>query len=134
VIDIATLTGGIVVSLGKVRAGLMSNNDDLAEALYAAGERTYERLWLMPLDDEYFDLIEGYDSDFMNSSGKPQAHPVTGGIFLKQFVPDELPWAHLVIAGTASTGDAIQIALPFPPRGATGFGVRLVVDYLQNLT
>jgi leucyl aminopeptidase len=133
VIDIATLTGGIVVSLGKVRAGLMSNNNDLAEALFAAGERTYERLWRMPLDDEYFELIKGYDSDFMNSSGIRQAHPVTGGIFLKQFVPDEVPWAHLDIAGTASTGDAIQKALPYPPRGATGFGVRLVVDYLQNL-
>ena len=79
---------------------------------------------------EYFELIKGYDSDFMNSSGIRQAHPVTGGIFLKQFVPDEVPWAHLDIAGTASTGDAVQKALPFPPRGATGFGVALTIDWL----
>ncbi len=134
IVDIATLTGGIVVALGKVRAGIMSNDDQLAQSLLAAGERAAERLWRMPLDDEYFDLIEGYDSDFRNSSGVRQAHPVVGGIFLKQFVPDEVPWAHLDIAGLAYTGDSVQIALPFPPRGATGFGVRLVINYLQDLT
>jgi len=133
IIDIATLTGGIVVALGKVRAGIMSNDDQLAQSLLAAGERTSERLWRMPLDDEYFDLIKGYDSDFRNSSGVRQAHPIVGGIFLKQFVSDDVPWAHLDIAGLASTGDSVQIALPFPPRGATGFGVRLVVNYLQHL-
>ena len=133
IIDIATLTGGIVVALGKVRAGIMSNDDQLTQSLLAAGERASERLWRMPLDDEYFDLIEGYDSDFRNSSGVRQAHPVVGGIFLKQFVPDDVPWAHLDIAGLAYTGDSVQIALPFPPRGATGFGVRLVVNYLQHL-
>jgi leucyl aminopeptidase len=111
----------------------MSNDDQLAQSLLAAGERTSERLWRMPLDDEYFDLIKGYDSDFRNSSGVRQAHPIVGGIFLKQFVSDDVPWAHLDIAGLASTGDSVQIALPFPPRGATGFGVRLVVNYLQHL-
>ncbi len=133
IIDIATLTGGIVVALGIVRAGIMSNDDQLAQALLAAGERTSERLWRMPLDDEYFDLIKGYDSDFRNSAGVRQAHPIVGGIFLKQFVSEDVPWAHLDIAGLASTGDSVQIALPFPPRGATGFGVRLVVNYLQHL-
>ena len=129
VIDLATLTGGIVVALGSVRAGLMSNSDPLAEALFSAGERTHERLWRLPLDEDYFELIKGDDSDIKNSSGIRQAHPIVGGIFLKQFVPDEVPWAHLDIAGPATTDKD----LPYCPKGATGFGVRLVLDYLQRL-
>lgn len=128
-IDIATLTGGIVVALGSVRAGLFSNDDILAEALMKAGERTGEKLWRMPLDDEYFELIRGDDSDFKNSSGKRKAHPVVGGIFLKQFVSDSLPWAHLDIAGV----DNVTTELPYAPIGATGFGVRVLLDYLSGL-
>jgi leucyl aminopeptidase len=67
-IDLATLTGGVVVALGSVRAGIMSNNDALAHALVTAGERTHELLWRLPLDNEYFELIKGKDSDFKNSS------------------------------------------------------------------
>jgi len=129
IIDVATLTGGIVVALGNVRAGLMSNQDALAADLLAAGERAHERLWRMPLDDEYFELIKGDDSDFKNSSGKREAHPIVGGIFLKQFVPDQVPWAHLDIAGPATT----EKELPYCPKGATGFGVRLLVEYLEGL-
>jgi len=129
IIDLATLTGGIVVALGNVRAGLMSNNEQLAEALMTAGARTHERLWRMPLDDDYFELIKGDDSDIKNSSGKRQAHPIVGGIFLKQFVPDDIPWAHLDIAGPATT----ETDLPYCPKGATGVGVRLVLEYLHGL-
>jgi leucyl aminopeptidase len=129
IIDLATLTGGIVVSLGKVRAGIMSNDDSLAGMLLMAGRRTHERLWRMPLDDDYFELIQGDDSDLKNSATVRQAHPIVGGMFLKQFVPDEVPWAHIDIAGTATTDKD----LPYCPKGATGFGVRLVVDYLSNL-
>lgn len=129
-IDIATLTGGIVVALGSVRAGLFCNDDTLAEALMKAGERTGEKLWRMPLDDEYFELIRGDDSDFKNSSGKRKAHPVVGGIFLKQFVSDSIPWAHLDIAGVGS----VTTELPYAPIGATGFGVRVLLDYLTGLT
>lgn len=129
VIDVATLTGGVVVALGKVRAGIMANDDGLADALMEAGERTHERLWRMPLDDDYFELIKGSDSDLKNSAGIRQAHPVVGGIFLKQFVPDDVSWAHLDIAGMAS----VTKNKPYSPKGATGFGVRLLVDYLENL-
>jgi len=129
VIDLATLTGGIVVALGMVRAGILSNNDSLAEALIAAGERTHERLWRMPLDEDYFELIRGDDSDLVNSSSQRGAHPIVGGIFLKQFIPDEVPWAHLDIAGMAAT----DRDLPYCPKGATGFGVRLVVDHLTRI-
>ena len=128
-VDIATLTGGIVVALGSVRAGLFSNDDTLAEALMTAGERTGEKVWRMPLDDEYFELIRGDDSDFKNSSGVRKAHPIVGGIFLKQFVSDAVPWAHLDIAGV----DSVTRELPYAPIGATGFGVRLLVDYLSGL-
>ncbi len=128
IIDLATLTGGVVVALGRVRAGLMSNNDDLANALIASGERTHERLWRLPLDDDYAKLLEGDDADLKNSGGR-EGHPVLGGIFLKQFVNEEIPWAHLDIAGLADT----LKELPYCPKGATGFGVRLLLDFLSNL-
>jgi leucyl aminopeptidase len=106
----------------------MSNSDSLAQALEASAERTHERLWRLPLDDEYFDLIKGDDSDFKNS-GPREAHPIIGGIFLKQFVSSETPWAHIDIAGVADT----EKDLPYSSKGATGYGVRLIVDYLENL-
>jgi leucyl aminopeptidase len=127
-IDLATLTGGVVVALGHLRAGLLSNNAALSQALIAAGERTHELLWPLPLDDEYFELIKGDDSD-MKNSGPRLAHATIGGIFLKQFVASDLPWAHLDIAGTADTDKD----LPYSPKGATGFGVRMLIDYLEHL-
>jgi leucyl aminopeptidase len=128
IIDLATLTGGVVVALGKVRAGIMSNNDLLAQQLFDAGERTFERLWRLPLDDEYFPQIKSEDADIKNSGGR-EAQPVIGGIFLKQFVDDSIPWAHIDIAGMADTPKD----LPYSPKGVTGFGVRLLVDYLSRL-
>lgn len=127
-IDLATLTGGVVVALGDVRAGMFTNNEHLATGLFDAGERVHERLWKMPLDEEYLELIRGDDSDLKNSGGR-KAHPVIGGMFLKQFVDDKIPWAHLDIAGTATT-DKDQ---PYCPKGATGFGVRLLIDFIENL-
>ena len=127
IIDIATLTGGVVMALGSIRAGFMANNDSLAESLSASGEKTFERLWRLPLDDEYFDLIKGDDSDMKNSGAK-KAFPVIGGIFLKQFVSDEIPWAHIDIAGVADT----EKDLPYCPKGATGFGVRLLLEYFSS--
>lgn len=128
IIDLATLTGGVVVAIGKFRAGLFSNDDRLSRQLQASGERTSERLWPLPLDDEYFELIKGDDSDMKNSGGR-EAHPVIGGIFLKQFVSSKIPWAHIDIAGVATT-DKDQ---PYCTKGATGFGVRLLCDYLESL-
>lgn len=128
IIDLATLTGGVVVALGGVRAGIMANNDQLAGNLISAGEKVHERLWRLPLDDDYFDLIKGDDSDLKNSGGRG-AHAIIGGLFLKQFVDNKVPWAHLDIAGLAQT-DSDQ---PYCPKGATGFGVRLLIEYLQNL-
>lgn len=128
IIDLATLTGGVVVALGKIRAGIMSNNQELVSQLFASGERVNEKIWQLPLDDEYFELIKGDDSDFRNS-GARDAHTIIGGIFLKQFISDQIPWAHIDIAGVATT-DKDQ---PYNPKGATGFGVRLILDYLESL-
>lgn len=124
-IDVATLTGGVKTALGTVAAGLLSNHDELAAELGESGRRTHERLWRLPLWDDYRELIRGTDSDIRNSAGKPEAHCIVGGIFLKEFVRDDVPWAHLDIANVATreNGDT---------KGATGFGVRLLVDYLQR--
>jgi len=127
-IDIATLTGAVVVALGSVRAGFMSTSDELAAALSAAGERTYERVWRLPLDEEYFEQIKGDDSDIKNSGGR-KAGSVIGGMFLKQFVKDEVAWAHVDIAGVMEA----EKEMPYCPKGGMGFGVRLFIDYLQAL-
>lgn len=123
-INLATLTGGVVVALGKQAAGLMSNNIELQQQLEECGRQTRERLWPLPLWDEYKDLLKGVDSDIRNSSGKREAHPIVGGIFLQHFVEKDVPWAHLDIAGV-SYDDTPE---------ATGFGVRLLVEYLRRRT
>ena len=128
-IDLATLTGGVVTALGSTRAGLFSNRDELANALFAAGEATHERLWRLPLDEEYFEIIKSADADMKNSAGIAKASPIVGATFLKQFVNDETPWAHLDIAGVSDW----ESDMPYCPTGASGFGVRLLVEYLQGL-
>lgn len=127
-IDIATLTGAVVVALGSVRAGLLSTNDELAQALFKSGEKTFERLWRLPLDEEYFEQIKGTDSDIKNSGGR-KAGSVIGGMFLKQFVTDATPWAHVDVAGVMQTDKD----LPYCPKGGMGFGVRLFLDYIGGL-
>lgn len=126
-IDLATLTGGVGVALGEVRAGLMANDQTLAAALFQAGEQTDERLWQLPLDDEYLELIRGDDSDLKNS-GSAKASAIVGGMFLKQFLEGEVPWAHLDIASVAFPDKPG----PYRPKGASGFGVRLLINLLES--
>ncbi len=128
IVDLATLTGGVVVALGNECAGIMSNDEALQQALVASGKEVHERLWPLPLWDEYFELLKGDDSDFKNS-GSRYAHAIQGGIFLKQFVDSKVPWAHLDIAGVAD----IDRDAPYCPKGATGFGVRLLLDWIDGL-
>jgi len=128
-IDLATLTGGVVTALGSTRAGLFSNRDEVANALFKAGEQTHERLWRLPLDDEYFEIIKSTDADMKNSAGVAKASPIVGATFLKQFVNDETPWAHLDIAGVSDWDNE----MPYCPAGASGFGVRLLIEYLRGL-
>ena len=132
-IDLATLTSGVTTALGKVRAGLFSTDQRLADSLFESGERTHERLWQLPLDEDYFELIRGKDSDLVNSYHHPAgvivpASSIMGAMFLRQFIEGPFPWAHIDIAATATT----KTNLPYAPRGATGFGVRLILDFIEN--
>ena len=122
-VDVATLTGGIVVALGTTYAGLMSNDDAWASDVLAASSRTGELLWRMPLHPEYAEMIKGRYGQIVNTTAKRNATALTAGEFLHHFAGD-VPWAHLDIAGTA-----YDVRRPyFADRGATGFGVRLLVD------
>lgn len=128
IIDFATLTSDIVTALGKIRAGLFSNNKSLSNDLFESGEYTNERLWPMPLDDEYFELIKGDDADLKNAGGK-EGHLLMGAIFLEQFIENDIPWAHIDIAGVAISLKAEN----YFPKGANGFGIRLMIDFLNKI-
>ncbi|MCC7138384.1 MAG: leucyl aminopeptidase [Planctomycetes bacterium] len=125
VIDMATLTGACVVALGSAAAGLMSNDDRLAARLEAAAETSGDPVWRMPLKDRYREQIKSVYADLKNSGGR-DAGALTAACFLERFVGGT-PWAHLDIAGTA-WGDGTK---GVSSRGASGFGVRLVVRALQ---
>ena len=126
-IDLATLTGACVVALGSATCGLFGNHEDLIDAIRRAGEATGERAWPMPLFDEHRDQMKSSVADLKNVSGSRDAGACTAAAFLSRFVGD-VPWAHLDIAGTAYTSKPG----PYQPYGATGFGVRLLVQLLQE--
>lgn len=126
IIDVATLTGACVVALGEARAGILGTDQALIDALIAAGERTGERLWQLPADNEYGDMIRSDIADIKNT-GNRFAGAITAGMFIKNFA-GRLPWAHLDIAGTAW----LEREKPYLARGATGFGARLLADFIVN--
>jgi leucyl aminopeptidase len=127
-IDVATLTGGIVVALGSSYAGMMSNDDALARQVQAAAERAGELVWRMPLHPEYAEMVEGRYAQLTNMSERRGASPITAAEFLHHFV-GPVPWAHLDVAGTAYDVKRDYIA----GKGASGFGVRLLVDVAERL-
>ena len=119
-VDLATLTGAMVVALGHEYAGMFSNDDALAQRLTTAGQATDEKVWRLPLDEAYDRLIRSDIADMKNIGGRP-AGSISAAQFIKRFVNDK-PWAHLDIAGVAwSTKDS-----PCVPKGATAFGVRML--------
>ena len=124
VLDIATLTGAIVVALGHTATGVMGTDDTLVEEVRGAGERAGERVWPLPLWDEYRDLMKSDIADVKNAGGRP-AGSISAGWFLREFV-EGFPWAHLDIAGTAYTDreDATRV------KGPTGIGVRLFSEFV----
>ena len=128
ILDYATLTGACVVALGSEAAGLFSNNDELAQKLIQAGEKTGERLWRLPAWDEYKELIRSEWADMKNSGGR-WGGAITAAVFLKEFV-DCPSWAHLDIAGTAYA----ESENPREARGASGAGVRVTVEFLRSLS
>jgi leucyl aminopeptidase len=130
-IDLATLTGAVIVALGHENAGLFANNDELAERLTAAGKAVGEPVWRLPLGDSYDRAINSDAADVKNIAGDRAAGSIIGAQFVQRFV-NNVPWAHLDIAGVAwSKKDA-----PTVPKGATAFGVRLldrfVADYYET--
>jgi leucyl aminopeptidase len=131
-VDLATLTGAIIVSLGTYQAGLFSNNDELAARLLAAGKASGERLWRLPLGSRYDKDINSEIADMKNVGKGREAGSITAAKLLERFV-DDTPWAHLDIAGMAwmKRGDD-----PIVPKGASGFGVRLldrlVADFYES--
>lgn len=125
VIDIATLTGACVVALGRQASGMLGTDERLKAMIKDAGERSFERVWELPLWEEYEDLLKSDIADVKNS-GVREAGTIAGGIFLKKFT--DYPWVHLDIAGTA--WDSKEG--PYRPKGATGIGVRLLAEFLRG--
>lgn len=126
IIDFATLTGAMVVALGEITTGMMSNDDALAEMLTEAGQTTYERVWRFPLFDEYRKALKSDFADIKNVGGRAGGS-ITAAKFLQEFVGDT-PWAHFDIAGTAYQSKAGF----YHPKNGTGIGVRMMVDFLEN--
>jgi leucyl aminopeptidase len=128
-IDLATLTGGQIVALGYRIAALLGTDDALLSAVEAAGEAAGERLWRLPLPDDYREQLRSEVADLQNIGKPREAQTIVAGLFLREFTGD-VPWAHLDIAGPAfsESGDHA-----LGPKGATGFGVRTVVAYLEAL-
>ena len=126
VIDFATLTGACVVSLGDVYTGLFCNDDDLANDLIKAGEKSGESLWRLPLNDKYKEYIKSNIADLKNC-GPKEGGAITAAVFLKDFVECK-KWAHLDIAGTAWTKNNKDI---LKPHGGTGIGVKLAIEFLK---
>lgn len=120
-VNLATLTGAIIVALGSHYAGLFSNDDDLSEKLHAAGTATGEKVWRLPLGPEYDKMIEGKFADIKNIGSGRSAGAITAAQFLQRFVND-VPWAHLDIAGTAMGSPTNE----YNQSWASGFGVRLL--------
>lgn len=126
IIDFATLTGACVIALGAQATGLMGTSEKLKDGLKRSGDHTHDRVWELPMYEEYQEQIKSKIADIRNIGGR-EAGTITAACFLSRFV-DDIPWAHLDIAGTAWNMKGTDIS----PVGATGAGVRLVVDYLIN--
>ena len=126
IVDMATLTGACVVALGPLCSGLFANNDGLAERLLAAADTAGERVWRLPLIDEYREHLKSDVAD-MNNVGPRGGGAITAGLFLKEFAGDR-PWAHFDIAGPAF----IEKDTPLAPKGGTGCAVRTILTYLTD--
>jgi leucyl aminopeptidase len=125
-IDLATLTGAIIIGLGHEHAGLFSNDDNLSDQLMAAGRASGEKVWRLPLDKAYDKMLDCPAADMKNIGGRP-AGSITAAQFLQRFV-DDAPWAHLDIAGVAWA----YKDTPTTPKGGSGFGVRLLDRFVQD--
>jgi leucyl aminopeptidase len=127
-VDLATLTGAVTIALGSTYAAVISNDDELADEVLRAGERTGELTWRLPLHPEFKELMKGTVADLSNLASKRKAGTITAAAFLEEFV-DEVPWAHVDIAGTAW-----DVGREYNGSGASGFGVRMLVELVRHLS
>jgi leucyl aminopeptidase len=126
-VDAATLTGAIVVALAGVNSGVFGTDKGFTDRLLASARAAGEKMWPMPMDDEYREMIKGTMADIQNISNSKGGGAITGAMFIREFV-DDVPWVHLDIAGTAWYDDA----KPWMAKGATGVAVRTLVDLAMN--
>jgi len=129
VIDMATLTGAATIAIGSVASIIMGNDQGLIDRIFKAGTDSYDRVWQLPLWDEYERMIDSDIADVRNSGNARQAGTITAGMFLKRFI-GKYPWAHIDIAATGIR----ESRLDYMPKNATGSGVRLVTQFLMNET
>ncbi|MBK8190548.1 MAG: leucyl aminopeptidase [Vampirovibrionales bacterium] len=128
IIDLATLTGACITALGEAAAGIMGSNQPLIDALRASGEAAGEKLWQLPLYEEYEEALKSDVADLINAGSKGKAGTACAAMFLKHFIEGDRAWAHLDIAGPAWT----SADRPETPKGASGFGVRTLLYYLYG--
>jgi leucyl aminopeptidase len=130
IIDLATLTGSVLVTFGEYVAGMVSNDDKLAKKMFESGEKTYERVWRLPLYEEYKEEMKGEISDVKNIGYKDgkYAGTITASAFLNNFIKSKY-WIHLDIAGTAWW----EKRRYYVPKGGTGFGIRLLIEFLRSI-
>jgi leucyl aminopeptidase len=129
VVDVATLTGDAIRALGTGAAALFSNDDRLAALLEDAARQTGERLWRMPLFDDYLDDLKSDVADLRNLGTKPVAGAITAAKFLEQFINSHASWAHLDVAGTAFGDTEFG-----KQKNATGYGLRLLTRFLESVS
>ncbi len=128
-IDLATLTGACVVALGEEITGLMANDQKLAEKLLASSQAVGEKMWQLPLEENYKSQIKSQIADVKNIGGK-WGGTLTAGLFLQEFVKEDIPWAHMDIAGPSYAERPMN---PYMKFGATGYGVRTLLEFLRNI-
>ena len=126
-LDFATLTGAVVITLGKIATGIMGNNEVLMENIKVSSENTGEHVWPLPLWDEYCDQVKSHVADVKNLGSPGQAGSIAGGAFLKAFVREDIPWVHFDVAGTSYHVENRSYA---QKDGASGQVIRLVLDLL----
>jgi leucyl aminopeptidase len=126
-IDMATLTGAVVIALGLGLSGVLASDDGLAARMLRAADGAGERMWRLPLHEEYKEGLKSEVADLNNVSSQRGAGAIVAGLFMREFTAG-VPWAHLDIAGTAFT----ERELPLGPKGATGVGVRTLLAYLAD--
>ena len=129
IVDVATLTGAVSIALGKQCCAVLGNNDHVMESLCRAGKSNGEKIWQLPLFDEYFDDLKSDCADMKNAANDSYGGTIRGAIFLKQFIKKEIPWAHLDIAAMAYNLGHVSY---YPKKGASGAYVRTLAQFIAD--